>query len=306
MPACDRSVRQLRIAAGVWSGYEFIFLARKQGWLDSKQVQLFELPSNASSLRALAAGSVDGAALTIDEVLRARAEGLPLTIVLIFDVSAGADMLLVRPKINALGELRGKRIGLDKTTNAALLMAVILRQAELPPGAVILEHIPIGSQLKTWEMGGVDGVITYEPVSSKLQAIGAKRLFDTSQAPQTIIDVLALRSDLVKNPDYEESISTLISAHFRALNLFRSSPEQTAKVMTERLGIQPEEILKSYQQLLLPDLAANHHLLGDAQDGIQARAGILSEIMVAEGIIKQPDSLVDLVSNRFLPNQTRS
>lgn len=99
LPSCSVFDEPISIAAGIWQGYEPLFLARREGWLDPQKVHLAEVPSNTSSMHALAAGIVQGAALTLDEVLRARAGGLPLSIVLVFDVSAGADMLLARREI---------------------------------------------------------------------------------------------------------------------------------------------------------------------------------------------------------------
>jgi NitT/TauT family transport system substrate-binding protein len=59
-----------------------------------------ELLSNSDSLQALAAGTVDGAGLTLDEAIGARAAGLDMKIVLVFDISTGADVLLARPEIS--------------------------------------------------------------------------------------------------------------------------------------------------------------------------------------------------------------
>ncbi|MDO9067107.1 MAG: ABC transporter substrate-binding protein [Deltaproteobacteria bacterium] len=79
---------------------------RSEGWLDTQQVRLVEMSSGQDSLKALAEGKVDGAAMTLDEVLQARASGLPLSVVMIFDISAGADMLVAYPGIKTLADLR--------------------------------------------------------------------------------------------------------------------------------------------------------------------------------------------------------
>ncbi|MCK5188995.1 MAG: ABC transporter substrate-binding protein, partial [Methylococcales bacterium] len=99
------------ISSHVWPGYDLMFLAQKQGWLVDPNLKLLTTQSATDSIMALSTGQVDGAALTLDEVLLARDKGIPLTIVLVFDISAGADMVLSRAKINSLSELKGKRIG---------------------------------------------------------------------------------------------------------------------------------------------------------------------------------------------------
>lgn len=97
--------KPIAIAAQVWPGYEPMFLARSEGWLDAERVHLLETASATESLQALRDGTVDGAALTLDEVLKARATGLSLSVVMIFDLSAGADMLVARAGITTLADL---------------------------------------------------------------------------------------------------------------------------------------------------------------------------------------------------------
>ena len=102
LSACAKPERKLVVTAGAWPGYEPLFLARQLGWLDSAQIRLGEVPSNASSMYALSTGVADAAALTLDEVLLLRSQGIPLAVVLVFNNSAGADMLVVRPDILSL------------------------------------------------------------------------------------------------------------------------------------------------------------------------------------------------------------
>ncbi len=48
---CAAPKRKLVVTAGAWPGYEPLFLARHQGWLDPEQIRLGEVPSNASSIQ---------------------------------------------------------------------------------------------------------------------------------------------------------------------------------------------------------------------------------------------------------------
>jgi len=98
LPACSPKASPITIATHTWPGYEPISLARSMGWLDADVVTLIETESGIDSIRLLEEGKVDGIGLTLDEALRIRESGIPLAVLLICDISAGADMLLVRPR----------------------------------------------------------------------------------------------------------------------------------------------------------------------------------------------------------------
>jgi hypothetical protein len=98
--ACSAPVAAMRVGSIVYPGYESMFLARELGLLDERRVRLVELLHNSDTLRALAAGQLEAAALSLDGLLTARADGVDLRAVLVFDVAAGAghrlDVLAVR------------------------------------------------------------------------------------------------------------------------------------------------------------------------------------------------------------------
>ncbi len=103
LTACGQAPRPpLRIATNVWPGYEPLYLARELGYFDPRTVRLVEMGSSTEVLHELRNGTIDGAALTLDEALSAVAEGLPLVVVLVMDISAGADALVARPGLERL------------------------------------------------------------------------------------------------------------------------------------------------------------------------------------------------------------
>ena len=62
----------LRIGTNVWTGSEPLYLARDLGYLDPRTVQLVEYPSASEVLRAFRNQAIDGAVISLDEVLVAR------------------------------------------------------------------------------------------------------------------------------------------------------------------------------------------------------------------------------------------
>lgn len=82
----------LRIGIHHWIGYGTLHLARDFRWLP-RRAKLVQGSSSKESLARLLAGDVDAACLTLDEALGARAGGLPLTVVLVFNFHLSSFIL---------------------------------------------------------------------------------------------------------------------------------------------------------------------------------------------------------------------
>ncbi len=252
------SAKPLVIGIHPWIGYETLYIARDLNFLPPDG-RLREGVSASDSLATLEAGQIDGACLTLDETLRARAAGVPLTAVLVFDVSAGADMVLARPEIQRLGDLVGKRLGVENGAVGAVVLRGMLQAAGLPDGALTLVDCPIDRQLAAWRDGAIDAVITYEPTASTLQHEGAVRLFDSRKMPDTIFDVLAVRRD--RAAECGSVLRQLLSAHFRALAHIRTSRQDSIYRIATHESISPSDVQTALAGVALPSLAANRTYL---------------------------------------------
>ena len=304
VPSCgwDES-KPIAIAAHVWVGYEPLFLACREGWLDTRQVKLLETTSATESLQAISDGRVDGAALTLDEVLKARATGLPLAVVMVFNISAGADMLVVRPGIKQLANLKGQRIGFEPSSVGELLLAEVLRAAGLTPQDVQRVPLSVDKQREAWQRKQIDAAITYEPVATQLLALGAVKLFDSRQVPNTIVDVLAIRLEVLDTA-HEEAVRHLVAAHFRGLDHLRRNPQDAAYRMAGHLRVPAAEVLTAFKGLLIPDAANNLRLLAGTSPTLLASAHQLSRIMVKGRFLAQDDTLKALIRADFLPQDS--
>lgn len=289
----------LAVACHAWPGYEMMFLARSEGWLPNGTVRLIETASASQSISALAQGQVQAAALTLDEVLRVRATGQALTVVLIFDISAGADVVLARPEIRQPADLRGKVIGAETSALGALILSKVLSMAGLQESDVEIRPIHMDGHLDAWRSGQLDALVCYEPTAGRVLATGAHRLIDSRQFPDTIFDVLAIRQDAAE--PHAGAVKTLISAHFRGLRQLRQNPQDTAYRIGGHLGLPGDDALQAFHGLHLPGLAQNKSLL--ASNGrLAAVSRELSSLMLASGLLSKADDLRGLITDAYLPD----
>ncbi|PKO46973.1 MAG: nitrate ABC transporter substrate-binding protein [Betaproteobacteria bacterium HGW-Betaproteobacteria-22] len=294
--------RPVSIAANVWLGYEPMFLARSEGWLDSQQVHILETASATQSIQALMAGKVDAAALTLDETLKVCEMGLPVTIVMVFNISAGADKLLAIPEIVDLASLKGKRLGYEPSSAGEVMLAEVLNRAQLGRQDLKLHAIPVNQHHEAWHEKKVDAIITYEPTATHLLADGAHSIFDTTQIPNLIIDVLAVRTDRL-NHYYAKSIKHLIAAHFKALRHLQHNPNDAAYRMAAHLQLNHSEVLAAYRGLVLPDLLLNHRLMAKAPVELLVSAEHLADIMLNYQLLQKTQDLSALIDASYLPTK---
>lgn len=291
------SGRKLVVASHVWPGYEFLFLARDEGWLPDNELTLLETHTATESIANLHSGAAQAAALTLDEVLLARSQGIPLTVVLVFDVSLGADKVLARPEIKQLADLRGRRIGVEMSAVGSLMLLKMLAAAGLTAQDVDVVEMT-GSHSAMWQSGQVEALITYEPTAGQLLRQGAVSLFDSRQIPETIFDVLAVRTDALQT--HGSAIRALLAGHFRGVTALRTNHADTVYRLAKHLGLPGNEVMAAYRGLKVPEQDANRSYLQGENNRLLDAARQLSELMYREGRLPRPDALLDLVSSDFL------
>jgi len=275
----------LRVATNLWPGYEPLYLARATGGFKEGTVELVEFPNTTEVIRAYRNGVVDGAACTLDEALLLARYHNDFSILLVMDYSNGADAILARPPADSLQALRGRRVGFENTALGAFFLSRALEVAGIAPGEVTLVPVVVDEQEHAYERERVDAVVTFEPVRTMLLKKGAVQIFDSSQIPGEIVDVLIVRKTFIQS--HAASVESLLAGWFAALDHMKKSPGDAMKLLSARQGITPEETAASYDGLLLPGLAENRRALYGAQT-LKATVEKLQKTMVESGLLDRP------------------
>ena len=172
---CFSEDKSLKVAISPWIGYEAIYQAEAFGWLD-KGIELVKGETPSDNFKRIMSGEVDAAALTMEDVLVARSQGVNLTIVAVLDVSAGADIILSKDEISDLSHLKGKRVGAEISALSSLMLTKTLEKGGLRYDDVTVLDLSPTKQLEAWKAGKIDFVVSFEPYASQLLAEGAHYL----------------------------------------------------------------------------------------------------------------------------------
>ena len=121
--ACASPRPALRIGTNVWIGSEPLYLARELGRLDPGAVQLVEYPSASEVLRAFRNQAIDGMVISLDELFGLAVDGLQPRIILVVDVSHGADVVVGRRGMRTMQDLKGKSVAVESGALGAFVLS---------------------------------------------------------------------------------------------------------------------------------------------------------------------------------------
>jgi NitT/TauT family transport system substrate-binding protein len=275
----------LSVGTNVWPGYEPFYLARELGYYQNTGIQFVEYSSTTQVLRAFRNNDIQVGALTLDEVLQLSESGHSPRIILVNDISDGADVILAKPNLKNLTDLKGHRVGVENTALGAYVITRACQLAGLPLKEITIVPSEIDEHEGVFDRGEVDAVVTFEPVRTRLLAKGAKELFNSSQIAGEIVDVVAIRSEVLEQRP--QQVDALLSGWFKALTYFHNNSQNAATIMSKRLKLSPQEVLASYRGLHLPDLEENRAMLKGTAVPLWATISRLAEVMKGRNLLQK-------------------
>ncbi len=271
----------LRVGTCIRIGCERLYLARDLGYYGDAPVRIVEYSSATEVLRAFRSGALDAVAVSLDETLQ-LAQNTPLRVVLVMNFSNGADVILAQHSLQTFADIKGKRVGVENTALGAYVLARVLQLNGLKPSDIHVVHLPINEQKRAFESKQVDAVVTFEPVHSELEAAGAHHLFDSTQLPGEMINVIAVRKDyLDRNPGVVEA---LLRGWFKAMDYFDAdSRDATLRMATDR-ALPAQQFNSSLNGFRFPNLNQNIELFTE-KPPLKGRVEALSDFMLRQGLI---------------------
>ena len=295
---CERTQPSpLRVGSSVWPGYEPLFLARQLGQFDHSPIKLVEYQSASEVLEAFYEEQIEVAALTLDEAISLIENGIDLRIVLVMDFSNGADALIAKPDIASIEGLQGKRVAVEFNAVGGLVLTSALETAQLTPRDVNVVHASAGEHLD--QFPSVDAVVCFEPTASKLVKQGGRRLFDSRQIPEMIVNVLVVRTQTLIS--HQSALTALVNGFFVARHNLIEAPEEAYPLINARLNLAPDQMSPVFQRLRLPDAKDNRDLLQQEAPQLLETAAKLTTYMVKKRLLRHEIDLSDLTTAAFIP-----
>ncbi len=185
----------LKIGYSDWPGYTIFEVAKQKGWfkdagVDVDLVWFDYLPS----IDAFSAGKIDADCIVATDALVAGASGAKSKFVALLDYSEGSDMIVGKPGVESIKDLKGQKVGIEVTLVEHLLLLQALKANGMTQDDVTLVNTPTNNTPQTLASGQVAAIGAWYPVSGQAlkQVPGSKKLFTSADAKGLIYDVLAV------------------------------------------------------------------------------------------------------------------
>lgn len=282
LPRGDRT-EPLKVALGVWPGVETLIVARERGLLPKEQVQLIDMTWPSAASRAFDNGVVDAAVLSLDEVLRLREGGHEPRVVMVMDVSLGADVVLGGKGMNVLADLQGKRVGVDVRSAGMVLLESALESVGLHGGDVDVVPLSPAEVASAMAKQQVDAVVLAEPWATRIRRKGGKVLYDSQQLKVPMYRVLVASAQALK--EQRPELRMVMAAHLAmggALDFAKEA--STHEVVLRREGLSLEEFGQTMTRVKLMDRATAARLMQPGGE-LTAQSAALETWMHEAGLL---------------------
>ena len=201
-------------------------------WADKYgiNVEITRINDYVESINQYTAGGFDGCAMTNMDALSIPAGGgVDSTALIIGDFSNGNDAVILKDKA-ALADITGQKVNLVELSVSHYLLARALDTVKLTEKDITVVNTSDADMVAAYGTSDVTSVVTWNPLVSEIVAMpGAHKVFDSSQIPGEIIDMMVVNTETLKdNPALGKA---LVGAWYETMSLMLSgTPEgQAAK-----------------------------------------------------------------------------
>ncbi len=242
------SADPLKIGYSDWPGYTILEVAKQKGWFKEAGVDVdlvwFDY---LASIDAYSAGKIDADCIVATDALGAGATGAKGKFIALLDFSEGSDMIVGKPGVESIKDLKGQKVGIEIGLVEHLLLLQALKENGLSQSDVTLVPTPTNNTPQTLGSGQVAAIGAWYPVSGQAlkQVPGSKKLFTSAQAKGLIYDVLEVSPGSFAQ--HKDDWAKVVKVYYKCVDYLKDPKTQddAVKIMAAKVGADPAEYAKN-------------------------------------------------------------
>ena len=229
--------KDFKVAWSIYVGWMPWGYASESGivkkWSDKYgiNIEVKQFNDYVESINQYTAGAFDAVTVTnMDALSIPAAGGVDTTAVIVGDFSNGNDAVIMKGT-DKLADIKGKNVNLVEFSVSHYLLARALETIKLEEKDLKVVNTSDADMAAAYKTADVTAVVTWKPiVSTILESPDAKKVFDSSQIPGEIIDLMVANTDVVKsNPKFGMALAGIWYDTMVAMGKEAAAKEQMAK-----------------------------------------------------------------------------
>ncbi|MDO3383415.1 putative urea ABC transporter substrate-binding protein [Gilvimarinus algae] len=180
-------------------------------WADKYgiEIDVVQINDYIESINQYTAGEFDACTMTnMDALTIPAASGVDSTALIVGDFSNGNDGVILRGK-DSLKDIKGQRVNLVELSVSHYLLARALESVGMSEADVQVVNTSDADMVALYNSGSVSAVTTWNPLlNTILEEEDANKVFDSSQIPGEIMDLLVINTETLKaNPKLGKALT---------------------------------------------------------------------------------------------------
>ncbi|MCW0221160.1 MAG: ABC transporter substrate-binding protein [Prosthecobacter sp.] len=292
-PFAARSAEPLKIGYSDWPGWVAWEVAIKKGWFKEAGVDVeFVWMDYGKSMEAYAADQLDGVGMTNGDALVTGATGKPSTCIIINDYSNGNDMIIAKPGIESIKDLKGKTVGLEEGFVDHLLLLKAFELNGLSESDVTIKNTPTNNTPQVLASGEVDAIGAWQPSSGQALKLvpGSKAIYTSKDVPGLIYDCLYVSEKSLK--EHTAEWKKITEVWYKVVDFIydEKNLDEALAILSSRVGVKPEEYEPFLigTKILKPAEALKAWEKGDGLDSIYGSTKIVDDFNVKYKVYEKP------------------
>ncbi|HSH73562.1 MAG TPA: ABC transporter substrate-binding protein [Methylophilaceae bacterium] len=292
----SQAAAPLKIGYSDWPGWVAWQVAIEKGWFKEAGVDVkFDWFDYSASMDAFAAGKIDAVTVTNGDALVTGSGGAKNVMIIVTDYSNGNDMIVGKPGIKSLKDLKGKKVGLEVGLVEHLLLLNGLEKAGLKEADLTIVNTKTNETAQALASGDLAAIGAWQPNSGEamMRVPGAKPIYTSADEPGLIYDVLTVSPSSLssRKADWQKVVKVWDKV-VTYINDPKTQPD-AVKIMSARVGLKPEAYLPLLKGTKLLSLEDGKKIMVKA-DGFKSLYGsskIADDFNVKYGVYKKPMDL---------------
>ncbi|MGD0635786.1 MAG: putative urea ABC transporter substrate-binding protein [Beijerinckiaceae bacterium] len=180
-------------------------------WADKYgiSIEVKQFNDYVESINQYTAGAYDAVTITnMDALSIPAAGGVDTTAMIVGDFSNGNDAVILKNKAK-LADIKGQNINLVEFSVSHYLLARALESVNLTEKDVKVVNTSDSDMAAAYKTPSVTAVVTWNPIVSEiLKSPDARKVFDSSQIPGEIMDLMVVNTAVLKdNPNFGKALA---------------------------------------------------------------------------------------------------